>query len=394
MDLLKSLIVPGTEAYARWASTAFRRPKGTTSCLSGLDGRRDSVQQSDDKIIPTNQGDDPNKSADEDLEEGEIDEAASIVHPRSRRPPTRDLDLIQPFEAASNSAAPLYPPGRGFRAKCRICFFWYHYQHCDRDPASPTRIGKPCPYIHSLEGVQSDVRISHFPRWMHKGPCGLELCPFKNTEWKPKPESRREEKQAHERENSVFGNKTDSRLMAPTKKTNNPNPEKKRKAARPHPDTPLSRGFKRQKLSYDDDGEGEATKPDRQSHKYSGAVKRQKFSHDNHSSTKPERNSDGDETCFFWYHGTCARPQERRRNYHCPFLHGLTNPPTMVKPPPGYVHRMPCELELCPGDASKNEVHGDKRYFEGTTKRMGGEQTSREKVDKEQDWYLSGFDDC
>ncbi|KAF2803948.1 uncharacterized protein BDZ99DRAFT_545733 [Mytilinidion resinicola] len=50
-------------------------------------------------------------------------------------------------------------------------------------------------------------------------------------------------------------------------------------------------------------------------------------------------------TCFFWYHnGTCHRG---RGGSACPFSHTIT-PGVPVQPPPGYFHRTPCTLPLCP----------------------------------------------
>ncbi|KAF2497631.1 hypothetical protein BU16DRAFT_559366 [Lophium mytilinum] len=50
-------------------------------------------------------------------------------------------------------------------------------------------------------------------------------------------------------------------------------------------------------------------------------------------------------TCFFWYHnGAC----NRKTGYNpCPFSHSI-NPGVLVEPPPGYKHREPCTLPLCP----------------------------------------------
>jgi hypothetical protein len=73
--------------------------------------------------------------------------------------------------------------------------------------------------------------------------------------------------------------------------------------------------------------------------------------------------------------------------------HELRDPPKMVKPPPGYVHREPCEREWCPGDA-KAETEGDdctKRYFESNE--VESEDSSDDEDGQGQDWYLTGFDE-
>ena len=352
MDLLKSLIVPGAEAYARWASSAFQQPNGNISHLDAFEGRRDSVQESDKSLL-LQEWNDINGSSEEDIEDGEIVETTCTEQGQVQSLSTHDVNLIQANKAVSSSNARPNVQERGFRRGSKLCFFWYHYQHCDRDPTNNTNPDKPCSYIHSLDGVQPDVKIAHFPRWMHKGPCGLELCPLKDREWRPKDTSKGKGKPAHEGKSVEVDQVTSMRPNKATNKRKDVMQQKKRKAFGQHPDAPLSSALKRQELSYDDN----ATKADRDSH--------------------------GDETCFFWYHDHSRRSQDPRMNYQCKFRHGLTDPPSMVKPPPGYIHHKPCELELCPGDASEEDGDCDKRYFEGKTKKMQVELISMGKSNQE-----------
>ncbi|EME49896.1 hypothetical protein DOTSEDRAFT_77063 [Dothistroma septosporum NZE10] len=68
------------------------------------------------------------------------------------------------------------------------------------------------------------------------------------------------------------------------------------------------------------------------------------------SNWKPTNNKNKQvkETCFFWYHDTCARSCDKSG---CSFLHELTETPSIVQPPPGCKHKSPCAKPWCPGDA-------------------------------------------
>lgn len=55
-----------------------------------------------------------------------------------------------------------------------------------------------------------------------------------------------------------------------------------------------------------------------------------------------------DATCFAWYHGKCPH-----RGSECRYLHALTQPPSFVQPPRGFVHAaegVKCTRDWCPGD--------------------------------------------
>lgn len=55
-----------------------------------------------------------------------------------------------------------------------------------------------------------------------------------------------------------------------------------------------------------------------------------------------------DATCFAWYHGKCPH-----RGNKCRYLHALTQPPSFVQPPRGFVHAaegVKCTRDWCPGD--------------------------------------------
>ncbi|RMX92483.1 hypothetical protein D0867_14575 [Hortaea werneckii] len=128
-------------------------------------------------------------------------------------------------------------------------------------------------------------------------------------------------------------------------------------------------------------------------------------------------------TCFFWYHGHCSRAATRG----CDYPHCLTDPPSMVQPPPGYVHTRLCILPWCPGDkpAKTNQLKeksdstkakkgrpGKKRVKYSLYSKRVDEQEQRDfdaKDDDDQDdvseapscgqelftgedWYLKGFE--
>lgn len=85
-------------------------------------------------------------------------------------------------------------------------------------------------------------------------------------------------------------------------------------------------------------------------------------------------------------------------------LHAETDPPTMVEPPPGYVHRQPCTLEWCPGDAvekrkesARKEKKKAQRYFESAKVKLeeeGSEEGEIRENDErsESEWFLGGFE--
>lgn len=54
------------------------------------------------------------------------------------------------------------------------------------------------------------------------------------------------------------------------------------------------------------------------------------------------------ETCFFWYHDNCNR-------INCPYKHALTDPPSVVHPPPNYQHPRSCGLEWCAAERSASK---------------------------------------
>ncbi|TLD04561.1 hypothetical protein E2P81_ATG10403 [Venturia nashicola] len=104
------------------------------------------------------------------------------------------------------------------------------------------------------------------------------------------------------------------------------------------------------------------------------------------------------QTCFFWYHGSCKRAQDRRG---CNLRHALLDPPGMIEAPPGFVHPTTCELQWCAGDGNSKEQKArrvdfeeQKRYFEAAVldDESDGESGS-ETAEDEMDFFLEGFDD-
>lgn len=257
----------------------------------------------------------------------------------------------------------------------KICFFWYHFGSCDRDPTCAKKPGKSCPCLHGLGNGQTESDLQRVPRWMHKRPCGLALCPLRDTTWQ-RPDGTKTEKKA--KGASSKGKEQASRTV---KKEAQPTTPKKTKRKYPirHPDDPTPSVSKRHKIDYDE------------------------------MSESLSEGRDNNETCFFWYHGRCSRALDVRNNYQCDFRHALTDPPTMVQPPPGYVHKKPCGLEWCPGDAAE-ACDTSKRYFKGIEDRstkcgivsekseadealLEQDGESCEASDNGEDWYLSGFEE-
>ncbi|KAK4552839.1 hypothetical protein LTR86_010173 [Recurvomyces mirabilis] len=138
------------------------------------------------------------------------------------------------------------------------------------------------------------------------------------------------------------------------------------------------------------------------------------YDHEASSSTSPlpDADSKANETCFFWYHGRCARSLDPKRSKPCPYMHALTHTPIMVRPPPRYVHRQPCGLEWCSGDSlqggkgAKRARHGLKKPLERVRAESntdpqhsaGNDDAVSETVscgqvreEPREEWFLEGF---
>jgi len=207
----------------------------------------------------------------------------------------------------------------------KLCFIWYHTGHCDRNPERPTKPGKSCRHLHSLKASEQNIKLSHWPKFLHRRPCGLPLCPLKDVTWqKTQPKDTKAEKgtclagssagSARASQKRILDEVTTS-TVAKRLRTDQAPAAKVRQYGKCR-DDPLKNSARQTDIEYDE-YEGERLSP-----------------------------SEG-VTCFFWYHGHCGRAADRG----CDYLHRLTDPPSMVQPPPGYVHAKPCILPWCPGDS-------------------------------------------
>lgn len=81
------------------------------------------------------------------------------------------------------------------------------------------------------------------------------------------------------------------------------------------------------------------------------------------------------------------------------YRHELTDPPTMVQPPPGYVHRNGgCGLPWCPGDFRVSDPQPKpKEHVPQAVKNEDeceqDEESGDEDGESREEWYLKGFDD-
>ncbi|KJX97548.1 hypothetical protein TI39_contig481g00029 [Zymoseptoria brevis] len=106
-------------------------------------------------------------------------------------------------------------------------------------------------------------------------------------------------------------------------------------------------------------------------------------------------NDDSELTCFFWYHGKCSRSMDEKNGFKCHFKHGLTEPPSMVQPPPKYVHRTQCALDWCPGDARDPPSRKDSRLAtlgQGYPAVEVKPAAATAAATPKDDWFLAGFD--
>lgn len=217
-----------------------------------------------------------------------------------------------------------------------ICHFWYHTGHCSRDPAIFSDLSRACRSRHSMPMAGEPVVVRHVPARMHRYEFGLEFCPQRqrkdSTVMDGEDMEKKEQKKRGKKNENLLPVETTEVVKAPKIDDGGKRWVRKRKY---HPDDPLAQSQamgKRQSVSYED--------------LYSDTPPQSAP-----APARPDRSSSTSQTtCFFWYHGTCARGKDRRG---CPMRHALSDPPTMVKPPPGFVHPKACELEWCPGDGQK-----------------------------------------
>jgi len=330
--------------------------------------------------------------------------ATLLSPPHSSEREEGEMTEISP--SSSSSPPPPHLESTRPQPKLKICFWWYHDLTCDRNPANPDRkSGKPCLASHTLDGVDmKTARLTYFPKWMHRQVCGLPLCPCRELGWSNrKPKNKNTVKDvvsngtAEDSGGKANGRKrkrqAEPKEMPATKRSKPNNPPNPLRPVR-HRDDPTKRVARPTVLLYDDE------KP---------------------AATSTTEEAPLEQTCFFWYHGRCSRSLDARTSYTCDYLHALTDPPTMVQPPPGYTHAKPCTLQWCPGDARigskaggkavgsdglKGLEHGEVskrrkvRYAEGKDRDKGDDAVSEcsdapsyGQLEEREEWYLQGFDE-
>jgi outer membrane biosynthesis protein TonB len=154
-----------------------------------------------------------------------------------------------------------------------------------------------------------------------------------------------------------------------------------------HPDRPRASANRRTAISYEDlYDDVPAQQPSRSSNP------------ELPNQSTSTSSSEATQTCFFWYHGTCKRSQDRQG---CQLRHALQNPPSMVVAPPRFVHFRPCGLEWCAGDGprkgqrAKTQAMGEqKRYFEiAVSDGSPAHETGSETAAEEDECFLGGFEE-
>lgn len=180
--------------------------------------------------------------------------------------------------------------------KDKTCVYWYH-GFCPKQRDATLGLGPPCDYKHAL--TEPPTMAQYPTNGLHGGiACGKEWCPVgRDPRKKQKPDPLLSP--SHQHHQHLKEDEHSTRPSEPA--TSPPN------TSQPATSTPAAR-----------------------------------------------TNPNADSTCFFWYHGNCARSLDPRSKNGCVFRHALTDPPSMVQPPPGYVHRAPCGRDWCPGDARES----------------------------------------
>ncbi|KAF1345467.1 hypothetical protein BDV97DRAFT_424661 [Delphinella strobiligena] len=293
-----------------------------------------------------------------------------------------------------------------------ICSFFFHFGSCRRDPKSSTYDGSAeiCKFVHSLGIGTETLKVQKIPKRWHKEPCGLDRCPQSGGTRKG---SKLAKKAVHgyDGAQSEPGNvdlvtqpipedviraqvATPLTVRVSSGQFNEPQTTKANSAAHLKASEVIEQG---NGLLYGN--KNEARKRKRMDEIRGQAVTLATTrAMPKTLSTKAKRHAG--EICFFWYHGSC------RRGRQCRMLHKMTNPPSFVQLPPGYVHYVPCGLEWCPGDKRHECEHEHEHVAEGngSAKRLctgsGGESGAEEgRVGQrafdgnfdDEEWFLEGF---
>lgn len=226
----------------------------------------------------------------------------------------------------------------------KVCFVWYHTGHCDRNPERPTKPGKLCPHLHSLRANEPNTKLSHWPKFLHRKPCGLPLCPLKDVTWqKTLPKDTKAQKGTCVEGSSAAGTRASQKRTLDDDTTS-------AVAKRPRTDETPAAEVRKHGQCRGNPLKSSARRTDLEYDEYE------------HERVPPSEGV----TCFFWYHGHCSRAATRG----CDYPHCLTDPPSMVQPPPGYVHARPCILPWCPGD-SPAKTNQSKEKSDSTKAKKG-----------------------
>lgn len=288
-----------------------------------------------------------------------------------------------------------------------ICSFFFHFGSCRKDPKSSTYDGsvKICKLVHSLGPETETLKVQKVPKVWHQKPCGLIRCPQTGGMRKG---SKLAKKAAHgfDGAQSETGNfalvshtipedAIQAQVAAPltAQVTSGPSSE---------PQTMEVNSAAYLKFS-DVIGKGDdlldGDKNKARKRKPMDEIGGEPVSLATETalpkvlSTKAKRHAG--EVCFFWYHGSC------RRARRCSMLHKMTNPPSFVQPPPGYMHYVPCGLEWCPGDKRHECEHEHEHEHEhvaegnGSAKRLctgSGSESGAEEGEVGQRAFDGNFD--
>lgn len=216
--------------------------------------------------------------------------------------------------------------------------------------------------------------------WMHKKPCGLQFCQWKDQapEKKTKP-------------HQVSGVRAPQQLDMHSSDATQSRPNKRK-----HDTTFLwQRSLSRELRTRTDTTEPPTSKKARHRDDPRKLAYRTAAEYD--EPAVPQKRGGGPQTCFFWYHGHCTRSSR------CPHLHRVKEDSGMVEPPPGSQHKRPCGLPRCPGDGARPvKKKGKKKTRQSILRRGKGldklsdcaasEAPSCGQDETKEDWYLKGFD--
>lgn len=259
-----------------------------------------------------------------------------------------------------------------------ICSSFFHFGSCRKDPKGSTYDGsvKICKLVHSLGPETETLKVQKVPKHWHKKPCGLTKCP-QSGEKRKRSQSAKKAAHGFDGAQSEPGNFALVSYTMPedviqaqvaalvtaqaiSGQSNEPQRMEANSAAHLKASDVIGKAN-----GLLDGHKNKARKRKRIDEIIGEPVTLATTTTAVPKASPIKTKQHAGEVCFFWYHGSC------KRGRWCSMLHKMTDPPSFVQPPPGYMHHVPCGLEWCPGDKRRECEHEHEHLAEGNGSAKG-----------------------